>query len=79
MAADGGSPSRISYASVVLTVDRNLNTPFWINPGAGVNYQTTAQVLETQGFGTTIFQLSASDQDFAVSVLFCMVCFIASH
>lgn len=66
MAADGGAPARIAYATVVLTVDRNLNTPFWITPGSGVNYQTTTQVLETQSFGSTIYQLSASDQDFAV-------------
>ena len=67
MAADGGSPSRVAYATVVLTVDRNMNTPFWVTPGSGVNYQTTVSVLETQGFGSTITQLAASDQDLAVS------------
>lgn len=76
MAADGGAPARIAYATVVLTVDRNLNTPFWINPGSGVNYQTTTQVLETQSFGTTIFQLSASDQDFAVRPNFIVLVFL---
>lgn len=75
MAADGGAPARIAYATVLLTVDRNLNTPFWINPGSGVNYQTTTQVLETQSFGTTIFQLSASDQDFAVRPNFIVLVF----
>ena len=72
MATDGGSPQRVSYETVVFTVNRNLNTPFWVTPGSNVNYQATTSVLESTGFGNTVYDLQANDQDVSVSILTCM-------
>ena len=64
-AIDGGNPARVAYAVVTLTVNRNLATPVWVDPGPP-GYTVTRSVPETIGISDLIYALTASDADNSV-------------
>ena len=61
LAVDGGTPPRMSTATVEITVERNLNAPEF-NPN---KYEV--EVLETQALGAEITKVEARDLDVNVS------------
>lgn len=67
-AFDGGNPSRKTYSSLILNVDRNLETPIITGPGAAQLFQATANIIETITFDTLVFDVTASDNGNTVSL-----------
>lgn len=63
MAIDGGTPPRMSTATVQITVERNLNAPEF-QPN---RYER--EVLETQALGEPIVTVTARDLDVNVSIV----------
>ncbi|KAK0048619.1 protocadherin Fat 4, partial [Biomphalaria pfeifferi] len=66
-AYDGGSPPLSAYNVFVVTVDGNLQSPQFQDPGAGQQYTKTVEVLETIGLQTQITSVSASDGDTGIA------------
>ncbi len=63
MATDGGRPPLSDTSTVIVTVERNLNTPE-IRPQ---NYSLT--ILSTQNLGIPIETVDAVDNDISVSTI----------
>ena len=58
-AVDGGNPPRRSQESqLIVTVLRNLNDPFFENPGPD-----EVTVKETMGTGNRVYQFNGRDDD----------------
>lgn len=60
-ARDGGVPFRFNTSVVIVTMQRNFQTPTWQVP----SYSKT--VVESLGLGTVILTVNASDADPLVS------------
>ena len=61
IAVDGGTPPNINTATVVITVERNLNAPEFEKTRYDI------EVLETQPLGVALETISARDLDVNVS------------
>ncbi|XP_078316513.1 protocadherin Fat 4-like isoform X2 [Crassostrea virginica] len=57
MARDGGTPSLTATSSVLVTINRNLHAPRWINTAYTLN------ITEAQGLSVTIASLNTADDD----------------
>lgn len=60
MARDGGTPSLTATSSVLVTINRNLHAPRWINTEYILN------ITESQDLGVTIARLNTADDDVEV-------------
>ena len=60
MARDGGTPSLTATSSVLVTMNRNLHAPRWINTVYTLN------ITDAQDLGVIIASLNTADDDVEV-------------